>query len=210
MKRFVPGAGYCTPGANVAFGEPGSPMDYITQIGGAGTTHACEGTILQKIHDRIKQVDPTITVGQVRIALGSNPSLDLGETLYLYCPGPGAVTLVEGGAGTYFRPADGPQGIACDGTGSPSTSVIAPYSCQNDYNIANNVVNATVGSAGPGNTCGSHGDAGFHQAPYTDGPSNLPALDKAVWTPASGWRNLLGEIHFQNEANGAGQFCKPN
>jgi hypothetical protein len=78
----------------------------------------------------------------------------------------------------------------------------------NQYNIENKMVNATMG-AGPG-TCGSNGDAGFHTAPFMEVSGPLRAVDRALYTPASGWRNLLGDITFENEAKDSGTFCKPN
>lgn len=210
MKQFSPGTGYCTPHTNVAFGAPGSPLSYLEQIGNQGYSGAgapagagnhsgsatCRDDLLNRIWARVRQVDPQISLNQVRTALASQ-TLELGETLYLHCPGPNTVAMVSGTPADYFN-----GGIQNDGTSSA-----AMYNCENQYNISNTIVN---GNHGTGPTCSSSGDAGFHQAPYTDGPNFLPGVDRAVWTPASGWRNLLGDIEFQNEAGGAGTFCKPN
>lgn len=35
-------------------------------------------------------------------------------------------------------------------------------------------------------------------------------IDRAVWTPASGFNNLLGDLKFENTAQNGGTFCKPN
>lgn len=212
MKKFNTSGGYCTPGVDVAFGEPGSPLELIHQIGATSgdptSLSTCQDHILVKIHDRIRQADPQITMAQVISALGSSTlKLDLGESLYLYSPGPNTVALVQGSASTtYFRDADA---VPSDGAGSPRAGVL--HKCENTYDIANNIVNAHQGRPG-GSGCGATGDAGFHEAPYTRGPDtgSLPAVDRAEWTPSSGFRNLLGDLHFQNEAKGAGEFCKPN
>jgi hypothetical protein len=200
MKQFVTTQCYATPSVQVNFGAPGSPLALIEQIGSSSATaatRACTTEVIGKILKRMRQADPTITEQKVRDALASQP-LELGEQLYLYSPGPGVVALINGTAGDYFKDSDN---LATDGTSSP-----AIQNCENQYNLAQTIVN----SRKSGNGCPGHGDAGFHEVPYQEGPSNLPGIDRAVWTPASGWRNLLGEIHFQNEATGAGQFCKPN
>ncbi len=200
MKQFVTTQCYATPSVQVNFGAPGSPLALIEQIGSSSATaatRACTTEVIGKILKRMRQVDPTITEQKVRDALASQP-LELGEQLYLYSPGPGVVAMVSGTAGDYFKDSDN---LATDGTSSP-----AIQNCENQYNLAQTIVNSRKSNNG----CPGHGDAGFHEVPYTEGPDNLPGIDRAVWTPASGWRNLLGEIHFQNEATGAGQFCKPN
>ncbi len=203
MKSFTPGKCYATPGASVAFGAPGSPLKYLKQIGNAGGSGAsgtdntaCKNDMLARITNRVKQIDPQITQSQVEQALDLQ-SLELGEVLYLHVPGPNSVTMVTATPADYFD-----ASLALDGTSSASV-----YNCENQYNLASTVVNAKKNGV---DTCANNGDAGFHESPYTEGPGNLPGIDRAVWTPASGWRNLLGEIHFQNEAAGAGQFCKPN
>jgi len=191
---------YATPDVYVNFGAPGSPLALINQIGNpqaSAATRTCTTDVIQRILKRMRQVDPTISEQQVKDALASQP-LDLGEQLYLYSPGPGVVAMVAGTGGDYFKDSDT---LATDGTSSS-----AVQNCENQYDLAQTVVNAKKS----GNGCPGHGDAGFHEVPYTEGPTNLPGIDRAVWTPASGWRNLLGEIHFQNEATGSGQFCKPN
>jgi hypothetical protein len=201
MKRFDPTGCYATSSSQVTFGAPGSPLQYIQQIGvGAG----CANTIIDKIWDRMRQVDPSISRTTVETALASQP-LELGETLYLYSPGPGQCLMQGGTPADYFN-----STIQADGASSSSVS-----NCEHTYNIANTIVNANQGRGTNNfpdrpNTCGGHGDANFHQAPYTSGSTYIPAADRAIWTPASGWRNLLGDIQFQNEANGAGTFCKPN
>lgn len=224
MKRFEPSGCYATPHSDVAFGAPGSPLAYLDQIGnngwkgsrgptgtfpngtsaGANDGHrsgsaACKDDIIDRILKRMRQVDPMLDRNKIEAALALQP-LELGETLYLYCPGPGTVTMVSGSPGDYFN-----GNIPNDGASSA-----AIYNCENQYNISNTIINANKGSGSPNVTCGSSGDANFHQAPFTDGPGFLPGIDRAVWTPNTGWRNLLGEIEFQNEAGGAGTFCKPN
>jgi len=217
MKMFTPGKCYATGGANGVkpdFGVPGSPWQYLQQIGNAGGSgasgtdnSACETDLFSRICGRVRQIDPQITPAQVQAALSTMPlnnpiqggynGLDLNETLYLHVPGPNVVRMDIGTAGDYFQPT-----LALDGASSA-----AVFNCENQYNLASTVVNAKKNGV---DSCAGHGDADFHDQPFTQGPGNLPGIDRAVWTPASGWRNLLGEVQFQNEATGAGQFCKPN
>lgn len=205
MKVFTVGDCYATPFVQINFGVPGSPLQYINQIGNGGA-NACATDVIQKITNRLQEADATLTSAQVQAALGSAPvgapagndgALDLGETLYLYSPGPGMVQLAYGTPSAYFN-----STLQNDGQSSA-----AVYNCENTYNISHVIVNAEKG-AGPG-FC-PRGDANYHDEPYTQGPGYLPGTDRAIWTPASGWRNLLGDIEFQNEASMGGTFCKPN
>jgi len=196
MKVFNPNGCYATPASPIDFGVTGSPLEYINQISQGNP--GCSNNVLALITKRMQQADPSVNINQVRTAL-STQQLRMGETLFLYSPGPGAaVQLDSAPPGAYFNP-----NLANDGNNSA-----VEVSCENQYNIANTMVNANKG-AGPG-TCGSHGDAGFHQAPFQNGPGLLRAADRAIFTPASGWRNLLGDVNFENEAKDSGTFCKPN
>jgi hypothetical protein len=196
MKVFNPNGCYATPASPIDFGVTGSPLEYLNQISQGNP--GCSNNVLTLITKRMQQADPSVDINMVRTAL-STQQLRMGETLFLYSPGPGAaVQLDSAPPGAYFNP-----NLGNDGNNSA-----VEVSCENQYNIANTMVNANKG-AGPG-TCGSHGDAGFHQAPFTQGPGLLRAADRAIFTPASGWRNLLGDVNFENEAKDSGTFCKPN
>jgi hypothetical protein len=196
MKVFNPNGCYATPASPIDFGVVGSPLEYLNQISQGNP--GCSNNVLALITKRMQQADPSIDINQVRTAL-STQQLRMGETLFLYSPGPGAgVQLDSAPPGAYFNP-----NLANDGNNSA-----VEVSCENQYNISNTIVNANKG-AGPG-TCGAFGDAHFHQAPFTQGPGLLRAADRAIFTPASGWRNLLGDVNFENEAKDSGTFCKPN
>jgi hypothetical protein len=196
MKVFNPNGCYATPASPIDFGVVGSPLEYLNQISQGNP--GCSNNVLQLITKRMQEADPSIDINQVRTAL-STQQLRMGETLFLYSPGPGAgVQLDSAPPGAYFNP-----NLANDGNNSA-----VEVQCENQYNISNTIVNANKG-AGPG-TCGSFGDAHFHQAPFTQGPGLLRAADRAIFTPASGWRNLLGDVNFENEAKDSGTFCKPN
>jgi hypothetical protein len=212
MKLFNTRGCYAAGGPSggpMDFGVIGSPLDYLNQI--SQGNQQCSDDVIARITRRMQQADPSVNDGMVRTAL-STEQLRMGETLFLYSPGAGsALQLDLAPPGAYFNP-----NLANDGNNSP-----VELSCENQYNIANTIVNANHRAA-PGATCNNHGDAGFHQAPFQGlnnstsgtGPNPMPnalrAADRAVFTPASGWRNLLGDVNFENEARDSGTFCKPN
>ncbi len=45
--------------------------------------------------------------------------------------------------------------------------------------------------------------------PYADEPA-MNCKDSAIWTPSSGYNNLLGSLTFRNDCAGGGSFCQPN
>jgi hypothetical protein len=203
MKKFNVNGCYNTSSSNPspAFGAVDTPKAYLDQISDGGA-NACATSIVQIIADRMTQVDYTITKSQVEAALNnSSMQLGMGESFVLYCPGPGMVTMTPIAAGTYFNPA--PPNLT-DNDGRTSTQVIP---CENTYRIDTTIINSNKG-AGSGPVCGI-GDASYHEAPFVQ-DSPITAVDRAVWTPASGFNNLLGDLKFENTALNGGSFCKPN
>lgn len=53
------------------------------------------------------------------------------------------------------------------------------------------------------------GECGYPHPWDCPGDSQGTGLDSAVWTPSSGFRNILGVLKLRNKANGGGQFCCP-
>lgn len=200
MKKFHTDGCYNTPTNAVNFGQIGSPMDYLDQIGD-NNSNACANNILQFIADRMSQVDYTIDVNKVRGALASQP-LQMGSTLALYSPGPGSLVLTTVNAGSYFQ--GNPASATGVNDGANSTQVVP---CENTYRIDTTIINSNKG-AGGSVQC-PIGDANYHESPFVD-DAPITAVDRCMWTPASGWRNLLGDIKFENTAQNGGQFCKPN
>lgn len=199
MKFFNPNRCYAVSNpADANFGTVESPLQYLNQIGSVGNSGGCHTSIINKVVSRIKQADPSLTNGQIIGALGSR-DLPLGGTLYLYSPGPGQIELAPGSGSAYFQ-----QSITNDGTNvDPARNL--KVNCASTYRIDQTIVNSTKGRPG----CGSVGDMNYHLAPFTENDP-LRAHDRAIFTPASGWRNLLGDVQFVNEAEDAGTFCKPN
>ncbi|MBZ0189948.1 MAG: hypothetical protein K8F91_27130, partial [Candidatus Obscuribacterales bacterium] len=199
MKKFVVTGCYNTPNNDMNFGQVGSPIDYIDQISDGGT-NACATDIVQFIADRMSQVDHTIDVNRVRGALATN--LALGQTMALYSPGPGQLVMNPISPGQYFQtPTTAGPGM---NDGKNSAQVVP---CENTYSISDTIINSKAGG-GSGVTCAT-GDAGYHDRPFTSSDP-ITAIDRCTWTPASGWRNLLGDIKFENTAQNGGTFCKPN
>lgn len=203
MKSFNVNGCYNTSSSDPspAFGTVDTPRAYLDQISDGGA-NACANDIVGIIAQRMAQVDHNITRGMVENALNdSSMPLSMGQTLVLYSPGPGLVTMTPISAGTYFRPA--PSGLS-DNDGRSSTQVVP---CENTYRIDTTIINSNKG-AGSGPVC-SIGDASYHEAPFVQ-DSPITAVDRAVWTPASGFNNLLGDLRFENTALNGGSFCKPN
>ncbi len=204
MKKFNVNGCYNTTSGNPdpSFGNIDTPRAYLDQISDGGA-NACANNIVGFIADRMTQVDPSITRANVEAALNdASMPLAMGQTLVLYSPGPGSVTMQPIPAGTYFRPA--PANLT-DNDGRTSTQVVP---CENTYRIDTTVINATKGRGSGGDVC-SIGDASYHEAPFTRN-TRIEAVDRAVWTPASGFNNLLGDLKFENTAVNGGRFCKPN
>lgn len=204
MKKFNPHGCYKGSPANPFFGVAGSPLDYLQQIDRAGGVN-CEGRVFNMIVNRMQQVDSSVTPNKVRLALGSQQMLP-GDNLFLFSPGGGEVELARATSGSYFN-----ASIPADGANSHMAIRGAAGNCRSTYTTAFKMVNAAAGNGVSGASCGSTGDMNYHYAPFVQGPGNgLRAHDSVHFSPASGWRNLLGECRFTNEAGDAGTFCKPN
>lgn len=209
MKRFnVRGCFNTSPGnPSPAFGAVDTPKAYLDQISDGGANQ-CATDVVGLIANRMSQVDHGIDRQMVENALNnSSMPLAMGQTLVLYSPGPGLVTMTPINPGTYFRAADA---NLSDNDGRSSTQVIP---CENTYRIDGTVLNSTNGAGAGGDVC-TIGDANYHASPFTE-LRNAPngevrAVDRAVWTPASGFNNLLGDLKFENTALNGGSFCKPN
>lgn len=55
---------------------------------------------------------------------------------------------------------------------------------------------------------GAINDGEFWQ-PFAAEPQST-CVDKASWTPSTGFNNLLGELRFSNSCSGGGKYCQPN
>ncbi len=189
------------------FGVPGSPWDLMEQTNSCGS-----GTMLNLITGRMRQVDSSISTGDVQSALDSMalqmyPKAD--SVLYLYSDGTApkvkcAATVPWTGvlpASPDMLKPDGLPNAALDQSATNNVS-----SCNKTYNAKYRGVDDKAGYYG----AGSKGDANLHDVPYKSPPGSVDAVDHCTWTPSSGYRNMLGEVRFFNDVNGSGRFCKPN
>ena len=201
-----------TTGAN--FGDLGSPLAYLRQAA-CGSQSTCPGAeeAIDKIWNRLLQADTQITRPQVVAALSTAPGdhskdLAMGKSFYLYAtsPGTGNVTLSAAPSGSYFQAYPFTGTMDNDGM----TSALKKEYSAGPQNPIFKTIDASTDSG-----CSPKGDANYHEVPYTHysvgaGEAALKYTDKAIWSPSSGYGNLLGDLLFENDATGAGTFCKPN
>lgn len=189
---FAPG-NLCAPShVKYNFCEIKTPWDYLRMIDRRLNGSCEEYTVFQKIVKRCQQIKPSTTEAEVETLLKSK-DLPLGSWLYIYASG-GNLTIAES-----------PPPWVVAGT----TSDGAARSC-GDFRYVYDEVNAAVDthhSSSPG--AGIYGDGGFNQQPFTREP-DVMTKDEAIWTPSTGFNNLLGEVLFQNSCTGGGKYCQPN
>lgn len=156
-------------------GLVGSPLAFIDRIGQSNP--AGESFFLQRVTARMKQVDPSITMADVKAALKQAKMSYAGEPMFLYSPaGPGSKLKCDMGY-PYMS-----KTVPNDGLNSA-----AEVSCERRYNI-------------------------LHQEARGEKPEKvlISAAERAIFTPATGWRNLLGDITFEYETTkDSDTFTKP-
>lgn len=186
LKRFSHTEKIASPPARPNFADSGTPYELIEQVGG------CSGTaILTAIVQRCKEINPKFTSNDVIAALKSR-TIDMGQVLLLHEDGSGNLVL---STGLPYATA-----IKADGRGSSTSHV-----CQSVWYRIDKVLVDTEASAANS----ANGDMNYHIAPYLECPA-MEARDRTIWTPSTGYRNLLGELRFENEARGGGECCKLN
>ncbi|MBU6453839.1 MAG: hypothetical protein KGS72_18820 [Cyanobacteria bacterium REEB67] len=226
---FDPSMGGSSPVVN--FEVVGSPLQYLTQI--SNNLGSCavgsSSAILEQITARMQQIESSVTLAQVKTALGSQQlhlqggsfSSDNG-TLYLYVDPTThnvqmAHNLPAGWTDTTTTNSNFPDGNA------PS---VGSGECTETYPLNGWVVDTTAGMSGTGK-----GDAHYHAEPFTQpgfasgppsyngadmgasvdngGSAPIYGQDAAIFKPSSGSQNILGELKFQENTQGT-TFCKPN
>lgn len=161
---------YGAPENEIDTKTPGSPLALLDQIGKDNS--AGEEFFLRRVAARMKQVDPNITITEVKVALSQGMLKYAGETIYLYSPGPGAKLQCDPGY-PYMS-----KTIPNDGLNSA-----VEISCERVFNLS--VKDANQKSV------------------------FLAGAQRAIFTPATGWRNLLGDITFEYETKNGGTFSRP-
>lgn len=157
-----------------------SPMAFLDLIGESNAPG--ENLLLERVTARMKQVDASVTLTDVRAALNQG-KLPYGRgSIFLYSPGPGG--KLQCGPGYPYMSKTVPN----DGVNSA-----VEVSCERPYNISRVLVSERRGVK----------DAKR---------SGLYHTERAVFTPATGWRNLLGDITFEYETEAkkdCGTFTQP-
>lgn len=186
LKSFSHTTKIASPPARPNFSETGTPFELIQQVGG------CSGTaILAAIVQRCKEINPKFTAQDVTLALKSK-RIEMGQTLLLHEDRSGALVLSQSLPYMTVQQVDGKNSIQA-------------VRCESDwYRIDKILVDTESGAANSQN-----GDMNYHIAPYLECPE-MEARDRTIWTPSTGYRNLLGEVRFENEARGGGECCKLN
>lgn len=171
----------------IHFAEEGTPWQLMQQVGECASKTS--GNVFASILRRANQIKPGTSAGEIISALSSE-KLPLGTTLYLYLDSAGKFVMDKSGPAWKTN-------IAADGVADPGF-------CENKYAIVNMTVNVK-------------GDCRFTDPPYSGvhveqkgDPEPPLGVDRAKWTPSSGYGNLLGVLEFENAINRACKFDQPN
>ncbi|HEY9786256.1 MAG TPA: hypothetical protein V6D17_12685 [Candidatus Obscuribacterales bacterium] len=179
------------------FARLGTPWELMEQVGG------CEEHF-KGLLQRCREIDRNITAAQLETVLKSS-KIWLGETQYLFCDTPGHLVIVsEGELKTQSKWADRKWmlSVKIEPDGRKSSLV---RTASKTFPISGYIVNVKAGIEGD-----NPPDAGFHDQPYTGEPEPIVGEDIATWIPASGYKNLLGELNFEERASGGGRYSSPN
>lgn len=187
LMLFTHSENYPMPAAPMQFAKLGSPWQLMNQVGPCASTRA--GMAFNDIYKKCQQIRPGTTEAEIIAALDSK-KLPMGTSLYLYLDKDDK--FVMDATGPIYKTA-----IEPDGTRSPEA-------CQVSYEINNLSVNTARGGVL------ADADVGFDDAPFSRCPNKPLGIDRAVWTPSSGYQNLLGVLEFENDLSGSGQWCAPN
>jgi hypothetical protein len=226
---FDPSMGGASPVVN--FETVGSPLQYLTQISNnmGSCATGSSSAILEQITARVQQIESSVTLAQVKAALGTQQlhlkggsfSTDNG-TLYLYVdPSTHGVLMAKSLPAGWSDNTVGNTNFPDGNAPTPGTG-----ECTETYPLNGWVVDTTAGMSGTGK-----GDAHYHAEPFTQpgfasgppsyngadmGASNdnggsapIYGQDAAIFKPSSGSQNNLGELKFQENTQGT-TFCKPN
>lgn len=184
MMLFNHNSAYVAP--PLKFGKVGTPWQLMQQIGDCATE--TNGSAFTRLLKRCNQIKPGTSAQELISLLNSKP-IPMGTTFYLYCP-PGEAKLAMDETGPRIKPpanADGER-----------DSVL----CSIKYEINHKSVN-TVGDAS------FTGDAPFSACNAVKQPI-YHGIDRVVWTPSTGYQNVLGVIEFENYATADAEFGMPN
>jgi hypothetical protein len=193
---------------SIQFTTPGSALDYLNEINGETPANPAVSiqSIKAQILQRLQQINPSVKAADVD-ALLSGTTLDLGETAYIYND-PGSGKLIISKTAPSWVSQKGLSATA-DGTAQECDG--------SQYNLLGNIVNPVKELGlhgycfGTVNSTMVYNDATMQFTNANQAPAgSLNGEDSVVWTPSSGFGNLLGDLVFKSTANGSVQFSAPN
>lgn len=132
--------------------------------------NGADGSILPQIRQRVREIKPEATVAEID-ALLSQVTVDLGQTLYLYRVGQNLTLTLT------------PPPWIVEGT--------LPDGSEQTFAVTYETIDRAVAPVG---------EAGFRNVIFQTMPDPsiyLLAEDRAIYTPSSGFNNLLGVLEFQ-------------
>lgn len=188
MKLFDKGVVYAAPPNPVKFGQIGTPWQLMSMVGTCATQSS--GYSFGGLFRRANQIKPGVTASELIAILNSRP-LPLGATLYLYADSAGRLVLDDVGPRSKSN-------AQPDGTRNSTL-------CENKYDVNG----LTVNSVGDGmfTSDSPYSSCEFYKPPARP---EYKGIDRAVWTPSTGYQQLLGVMEFENYATDGAEFCMPN
>lgn len=190
MKWFDRSLVYAAPPCPINFGQQKSPGELMEFVDAAPAGDGCAtGRVLASLLKRCQQINPKLTITDVKTALYSHP-LNVGETLYLYSAD-GTTLKLDKSPPPWAAP-----GVVADG---PRTAA-----CGSSYPVNDSYINTSA----DGSATAPKGDGNYSFIPFGSSPMGS-CLDQINWIPSSGYRHLLGELYFSNSCEGGGKFCDP-
>ncbi len=206
MKYFIQGASYPAPKGYYNFGVVKTPYDYLRMIDLPSGANGCAtGQTIDTLLKRCQQMSTAVTRERLIEVLSSH-ELSLGQSLYLCLNGGGSLVMSD-------SPPSWMVSTRPDGT-VPTPG--GTSGCGSMYQVMGTAVNTYAARRG-GNSLSDFGgpdfsddtDGRFPGWAWRDGPQSS-CQDQALWTPSTGYNNLLGELNFYNSCIGGGTFCQPN
>jgi hypothetical protein len=156
--------------------DSGNVVQLLNQIG--------DTTLLPQLKQRIREIKPGATDAEITTLLQNN-LVGLGETFYIYMDQNTGTLKMEQTAPTWVAslPAGYRDGSQADGRQIEARTVFSTL----------------------GKSVNPQGESSFNSVLFdttSDPTSTGLATDKALWTPSSGFNNLLGALTFQESIEG--------
>lgn len=200
LKWFDHNKSYPAPTNPYNFGVSKTPFDYLDEIDKVqGGSTASE--IVDQMLKRCQQIRPGTSRDDL-VAVLKSTKLKLGDTFYIY---------LDGGKFA-MKGSPPPWAVAssvADGAVEEKKSVYQVVgkmvdTCSFPINGSLSLQVTTKLPPDDPNTDGFFPGWNFRVAP------EIECYDAALWTPSSGFEQLLGTLEFYNSCASGGKFCQPN